>query len=747
MFMKLFKKFETFINYLLSAGVCFAVDLALFSLFSLILKNYVGDFAIFLATILARIISSLINYFLNRNAVFKVNNKVMDIKTLTKYYFLVVIQMLLSATIVSSLYKTFNIYETLIKIPVEIVLFFINYIIQKLFIFPKEEKNFKIAPKYYKVIAFILSIITTFSLLFQIKSKTLSFSRNNTMIITYIVLTFLLFNFYKKYLFKFKNKISYIIIAITFSLLLIFGYSYDIIGNANLVIGNIPLILFSILKFIGLFNLLNTSILLFDNFIKEKEIPAYQLPFKKLLVLFDKHPFLFSFIFILICYLPYIIAYYPVIINYDAANQVKEVMGIHTRYMDSVILLNPNMTITNFNPIIHTFLIGGLFKVGYLLGNVNFGMFLYSIVQLLIVISTFAYTIYYLKKCKVNKILILITLLTYAIVPLFPFYAMTSVKDVIFSSLILLYVIKLYDIMKNPQTLKQYIFFTFLILLIILFRNNGIYTIILTLPVLIFTNKKISLNIIIILLINILMYISYNNILLPHFEIANTSVREMLSVPFQQTARLAKYHDKAIAEEDKKIIDKVLGYSDLASRYDPKLSDDVKNKYNKYTTAKELKDYFGVWFKYLLKYPVTYIDATINNTYGYFYPNTSSGYVYTSYNHKLKDAGFDYHFNNLTGLRQVLIGYAEAFPYIPIIGTIANIGLVTWCYIFLLGSLITNNLKKYIILLGPSITLILVCVLGPANTYFRYILPCVFALPFIINILYYELKKLLFTAE
>ena len=196
-----------------------------------------------------------------------------------------------------------------------------------------------------------------------------------------------------------------------------------------------------------------------------------------------------------------------------------------------------------------------------------------------------------------------------------------------------------------------------------------------------------------------------------------------------------------ISEEDKEVIDKVLDYDDLGERYEPDLSDKVKNKFNKYTTDEELMDYFKVWFKYLLKRPGVYIDATINNVYGYFYPNTSAWYIYTGLNEKLPEAGFDYHFNGLSGLRTVLSAYGEAFPYIPILGTISNIGMVVWIHIILLGMLIVNKMKKYIVLLLPAISLILVCIVGPANTYFRYILPCVFALPPLICILYNELRE------
>ncbi len=735
--LELIKKYKVFLKYIVSAGISFVLDLSLFTVFSILLKgNKVVNY-ILIATILARIISSLINYLLNRNSVFKKNDKVMDANTLIKYYVLVVIQMFVSATLVSLIYDATNIYETVIKIPIEIILFMVNYFVQKKFIFNDKVKKIEWS-KHTNLISVLLGIITTFSLLFQVTSK-LKFTRSNTMMMTYTVLAVLLICFYRKYLFKFENKLTYSIISIIFSLLMVFGYSYDVVHNASLVTGNIALIIFSILKFSGYYTLFNTSIKLFDDIVKKSKLKNKKLP--KIFDLFDKHPFMFSFIVILICYLPYIIAFYPVIINYDAANQIKEVMGIHTRYMDSVVLLNPNVTLTNFNPLIHTLLLGGLFKFGYLIGNVNFGMFLYSIVQLSIVISVFAYSIYYLKKLKVNNTLILVVLGIYSLVPLFPLYAMTAVKDVIFSSLVFLYVIMLYDMLKFKWSKKRYIGFAFLVLLIILFRNNGIYTIILSLPLVCILKKELRLPIILVLVFNIGMYIGYNKVLLPHYEIANTSVREMLSVPFQQTARLAKYYDEEISNEDKKIIDKVLGYNDLGERYRTDLSDPVKNKFNKYTTNEELKDYFRVWFKYLLKRPVVYIDATINNMYGYFYPNTSAWYVYTDLNHKLPEAGFDYHYNNLSYLRIGLKGIAEAFPYIPVIGAISNIGIVVWIHILLIGMLIVNKMKKYIVVLLPSLTFILVCIVGPANTYFRYVLPCVFALPTIICILYNELKN------
>ena len=73
----------------------------------------------------------------------------------------------------------------------------------------------------------------------------------------------------------------------------------------------------------------------------------------------------------------------------------------------------------------------------------------------------------------------------------------------------------------------------------------------------------------------------YTKVLLPVFKITSGSIRETLSIPFQQTARYSKYHSDELSKEDIAIIDKVLVYDTLAERYDPELADPVKNKFNK----------------------------------------------------------------------------------------------------------------------------------------------------------------------
>ena len=130
--MKFIKKNKTFLYYLFSAGSSFLLDLFLFTIFNLILGKFLGTESILLATILARILSSLYNFIINSKVVFKKYSK----KMLVEYYILVIIQMSISSLLVYLINKfLLDVFATVIKFFFDIILFIINYFVQKKIIF------------------------------------------------------------------------------------------------------------------------------------------------------------------------------------------------------------------------------------------------------------------------------------------------------------------------------------------------------------------------------------------------------------------------------------------------------------------------------------------------------------------------------------------------------------------------------------------------------------------------------------
>lgn len=733
---ELINRNKVFIKYIISAGISFTLDILLFTIFNLLLKNFTS-FSIIISTIGARVISSFINYSINKNKVFNFNGERNSI-LLIKYFTLVVIQMFVSSFSVLYLYKLSSINETIIKIFVDIILFIINFFVQKKLIFVKEDSV--VNTNRGNLYLFIVSLISTLSFVVNpIESNSaIKFVFPENLILNSCILLFV-FCYYKKYYNLTIRKKSFKFISLLFSLFLIFGYSFHNIDSSYLVFGNYQYIILACIKLIGYFVFFNLSLnLLYDFLNNLKFTKEYT---NKFIVYFKKHPMKVSVVVLFFSYLIYLIAYFPGVVGYDPSYQIKEIMGIPNFYADSVIIISDKTTLTAFNPVFHTLLIGGLFKLGLFFGSANIGIFFYTSIQFIIMILILSYSIKFLSDEKVSTTALLIVLGIYAFVPVFPYYAICAFKDTYFALMFLLFVIQLYKSIKYSMDLKRVISLALIAFCLCLFRKNGMITVSITLISFVCCLKGKRKLILMSFAIFFLLYTGYNKII-DYCGVTPTSPREMLSVPFQQTAALVVNKEEIISEEDKLIIGKILDYDKIKENYNPELSDPIKNTYNKYATEDDLREYFGVWFKYLIKEPKIYVEATINNIYGYFYPEDHIWYFYHKKYNTLNEAGFDYQYNNLSWLRAILYGYGTAFSYIPLIGLLVNIGFTIWIYIYMIGYLIENKNKKALLLLIPAFTILLACIVGPVNTYYRYILPCSMSLPILLMLLCNNRKRM-----
>ncbi len=550
------------------------------------------------------------------------------------------------------------------------------------------------------------------------------------------VFTGFAFYFFSKHPFHKISKIK-IFLSVLFSLFMLVGEGYASYGSYKLLFLNIATILLSLVKFVGYIYLFIHLFSLLDDLIdksKNKELKFKNKYLSKYLELFNKYPFKVSFVTILIVLSMYMLAFYPIVLSPDPSFQIKMYFNEHTKYIDWVIQRDPEIFMTSHHPVFQTYMIGFCLSLGRFLVNDNFGLFLYTLIQSLIYSSVLAYTIKYMSNNGIKSKNRLIVLGMYLIIPMYLLYSMSAVKDTLYTAFMILFILKVFDIIKNYKEINlsyKYIAVLYFIMLFIgLFRHNGVYVIALTIFVLIFYTRKNALKILISFFAFFVSIYAFDKVLIPYLGISDGSAREMLSVPFQQTARLVSEKPDFYNEEDIKIIDYILKYNTLASRYNPDLADPVKNEYNKNTTKEDLKDYFYVWFKGLKKHPDIYVDATLNNTYGFFYPDKHNWYIYARYDKRVTENGLvDYHYNKLSFLRAFIDGYANTVPYIPIIGAVSNIALNTWAVLILAAYLINTKNKRFLISLLPLFGSILFCFIGPANTYFRYTMPYIFALP------------------
>ena len=126
-------RFIEFIKFSMSSLGSTAVDLVLFAILIFFLRDIAPQQYIFYSTVLARIVSVIVNYMINAKLVFKDEEK--RNFPFFKYITLAVFDMLASALFVTVLVRHFMWDETLTKMLVDSSLFFIGYLIQKFYIF------------------------------------------------------------------------------------------------------------------------------------------------------------------------------------------------------------------------------------------------------------------------------------------------------------------------------------------------------------------------------------------------------------------------------------------------------------------------------------------------------------------------------------------------------------------------------------------------------------------------------------
>ena len=128
-------KYKTIFTYLLSSGLSFIVDIISFSIILYFIKDIFVD-AILLSSYVARGISSVVNYIVNKKYVFK-NEKKRNYKAFIEYFLLVIINITISGLLVTKVYNYIHLNATFIKVIIDSIIFIINYFLQKLVIFKK----------------------------------------------------------------------------------------------------------------------------------------------------------------------------------------------------------------------------------------------------------------------------------------------------------------------------------------------------------------------------------------------------------------------------------------------------------------------------------------------------------------------------------------------------------------------------------------------------------------------------------
>lgn len=544
----------------------------------------------------------------------------------------------------------------------------------------------------------------------------------------YIVSLFMVILFVLYYKHGYKSRLNKIggITALVLGIFMVFGTSFLVNGNWNGVIGNKGQLFKGFVLLMGytIFFYWFLSFFLLEGLTWcKKKIWDHGKSLNQISFIFDKYGLLFTSVFLVICWLPYLIAFFPGPVNWDGLRQLDFFVG--------------SLPWTTHHPVFSTILMGISMEIGRFIWNSdNIGIFIYTALQVLISISIICYGIKLMSKWHIPYILRIITLIFYGCFTVIAIYTYTLIKDTSYYLAYFMYLMIYITILENRDKINHrlWILYNIFGLLVCLLRNDGIYLYIISSFFLILMIRVHRIKGLIYTIFPVAVTVLFN-LIVSNFGISSGSISEMLSIPFQQTARYIVNYEDEITDKEKEIINSILDYQLIKENYDPDLSDPVKVTFKDEASRQELKDYFKLWLYQFKKHPGVYIQATINNTYGYFYPGKEAhNHDFGTYFHATDpyvDRGdFNFTFIERTeGLRSILRKLPGILSSMPVIGCLYLPAFYTWSIAFLGFIIIEKRIKWQLVSLVPDIIIILICIASPVNGDLRYMLPIIFSMP------------------
>ena len=545
----------------------------------------------------------------------------------------------------------------------------------------------------------------------------------------------------------------------------------------------------------------------------------------------SRRPFLGPFLLLALLWLPAYISAMPGLFMGDTGAQIRQWFNYPNGTSDYLKLVNPNVLLNGHHPVVHTALIGSCVKLGLTLFNsADAGVLIYTTLQYVITAASAAYSISSMRKFGVSLPVRALGLGFFALVPLFSNYSVLLTKDVLFADALLVMLVQTVKLLAAGLSRRgedaeragervpvlfaphDWALFVLSALGTTFLRNGG-----LVFPAAACviaagfaawdahrerhaaaaarSPRAVSspaapasamsaaavpcmrpgsrvprlrwVGILAVLALCLASNMYFTKVFMPAHDITPGSKREMLSIPFQQTARFVQKHDGLnsgvqpvvkddgtveeptsdglVTQHEREVIDRVLVYGNLGRRYNPDKSDAVKNCFNEDASDADIKEYFKVWAEMFHKDPESYISALINNYYGYFYPSERDAWFYsTAFSAEVmarpdNTKYFDFHPVDSEAVRfcdHVVNLYRVAVQRVPLVSLTMSSATYVWIMVAIVVYLLRRLDWRALAIWVPLMGVLAVCLIGPCNgsTYMRYLYPVILCMPFTIGV-------------
>lgn len=477
-----------------------------------------------------------------------------------------------------------------------------------------------------------------------------------------------------------------------------------------------------------------------------------------------------------ICWIPYLLKNFPGVMTIDSMNQFAQVIGIYAP--------------SNHHPWMHTLVMRLFYNIGmFVTGDRTSAIAFYTVFQMIFMAACIGYLVRTLLRIGLNKWALILITAFYALVPYNALYAVTVWKDSMFAGGVLLYVstllrllswtlaekentevkekqridqrkvqkdnqsISLDELQKNIQKTKEkqevnrmqlnVERITDLIMLVIsgllmsLFRTNGWYAFLVTVPFVVIVCKRYWKQILGLQLLVVVLVLLIKGPFMNAQHVIQPDLVESLSIPVQQISRVI-VQNRPLTQKQDEFLNRILDTSKIEELYNPYVSDGFK-RLVRAGDETYLEEHFGEFLKvYMqigLKYPGDYMLAFRDQSIGYWFP-TQSGII----------AGDEGVIPNEFGVenRPVLKGplvikineiALKLKDMLPGYGILWSMGALFWIILVAMGIIVVRGDRRQLLLYVPAIAIMLTLIIAtPVAKEFRYAYAYIFCLPLFLTL-------------
>lgn len=352
------------------------------------------------------------------------------------------------------------------------------------------------------------------------------------------------------------------------------------------------------------------------------------------------------FVFIMILWFPYLPSHWPGGIYADTVDSIKMALG--------------KMELDSHNPILYTLIWKFMFWItGAFSGQTEYrGLNLFTVVQTASLALTHAGFLYYCYRKGIHKKFIALLLFIVGLYPLYPYYGVSMWKDTLFSMVIFIFSVFLYDVFKEKTedvSWKQMVLYGVLSVLIMFLRNNGIYIALFYSVIIVLIclkkhrtiAKKLGI-------VSLILIVGSWIIQGPVWDNCGYNIDravESFGVPIQQTAYIVSTNGN-VGEEELAVLNEIMPLENWQALYNPVVADTIKfdPSFNREYFEENTSEFLKAYMSLVLKNPVKAVKAYFLETLGFWnvFESSSTAYICNAHfgnvEYFMSDY-FDYHTN------------------------------------------------------------------------------------------------------